>query len=214
MLFKNIILKLKFHKSTFKIKEELNIKISSNNFSALLRVIIKEKKMTVDLLNDLTKLNVIGFEFEDLKNMGDLSGYDFQIIKLKAFLENNTQTDLYIKMIRKDRIKESIFCYWSLLYDENFKNYEESEFTSVINKVRITETESEEHKHSVLLEIKENKWGILEYGSTIHLVKLEKYLNDKTIKKSESINEWKKYIEEGNQDVLFIGVVNKKKGSE
>lgn len=168
--------------------------------------------MTIDLLKDLTRLNIADLEFEDLKNMEDSSGYDFSIIKLKAIIENNidknTGMDIYMKMIRKDRIKESIFCYWSLLYDEMFKNYEESEFTSVINKVRITETESEDYKHSVLLQIKENKWGILEYGSTIHLVKFEKYLNDKTIKKSKLILEWKKYIENGNQDVLFIGVVN------
>ncbi len=189
--------------------------------------------MTIELFKDLTKLNIQDIEFEDLKNMGDSSGYDFSIIKLKATLiatdsknskktdekesikiesegnkNNNGQTDIYVKMIRKDRIKESIFCYWSLLYDEMFKHHEESEFTSIINKVRITETESEEYKHSVLLEIKENKWGILEYGSTIHLVKFEKYLNDATIKKAKIISEWKKYIEEGNQDVLFIGVVN------
>lgn len=168
--------------------------------------------MTIDLLKDLTRLNIADLEFEDLKNMEDSSGYDFSIIKLKAIIENNidknTGMDIYMKMIRKDRIKESIFCYWSLLYDEMFKNYEESEFTSVINKVRITETESEDYRHSVLLQIKENKWGILEYGSTIHLVKFEKYLNDKTIKKSKLILEWKKYIENGNQDVLFIGVVN------
>ena len=190
--------------------------------------------MTVDLLKDLTKLDITDFEFDDLKNMEYLSGYDFSIIKLKIFLNtlaqkdstitieksdenktySNSQTDLYIKIIRKDRIKESIFCYWSLLYDEKFKNYEESEFTSVINKVRITETESKEYKHSVLLEIKDNKWGILEHGTTIHLVKFEKYLNDETIKKSKLISDWKKYIEEGSQDVLFIGVVNKKKGSE
>lgn len=190
--------------------------------------------MTIELFKDLTKLNIQDIEFEDLKNMGDSSGYDFSIIKLKATLiakdssknnkktdekdgekaksesniSDNAQTYIYVKMIRKDRIKESIFCYWSLLYDEMFKNHEESEFTSIINKVRITETESEEYKHSVLLEIKENKWGILEYGSTIHLVKFEKYLNDTTIKKEKLITEWKKYIEEGNQDVLFIGVVN------
>ena len=134
-----------------------------------------------------------------------------EIIKLKAVLgDKNDLADLYIKMIRKDRIKESIFCYWSLLYDEKFKNYEESEFTSAINKVKITETESEEYKHSVLLEIKENKWGILECGSTIHLVKFTKYLNYEAIKKSKLISEWKKYIEEDNQDVLFIGIVNQK----
>ena len=174
--------------------------------------------MTIDLLKDLTKLNIKDFEFEDLKNIENLSEYDFSVIKLKAILENEpsknniengiNEKDLYIKIIRKDRIKESIFCYWSLLYDEKFKNYEESEFTSVINKVRITETESKEYKHSVLLQINENKWGVLEYGATIHLVKFEKYLTDNTIKKSKLIKEWKNYIEDGNQDVLFIGVVN------
>lgn len=169
--------------------------------------------MTINLIKDLTKLNIIDLEFEDLKNMDSITGYDFSLIKLKAILDNHTnkaqeETNIYIKIIRKDRIKESIFCYWNLLYDEKFKTYQQSEFTTVINKVRITETENEDYKHSVLLEIKENKWGILEYGSTIHLVKLEKYLNDKTIKKSKSTSEWKKYIEEGNEDVLFIAVIN------
>lgn len=166
--------------------------------------------MTIDLLKDLTNLNIKDFEFEDLKNMGDSTGYDFSTIKLKVHLKNinDEKADIYIRMIRKDRIKESIFCYWNLLYDEKFKTYEESEFTSVINKVRITETENETYKHSVLLEIKENKWGILQYGTTIHLVKLEKFLNDTTIIKSNLTNKWKNYLEDDNKDVLFIGVVN------
>lgn len=164
--------------------------------------------MTVDLLKDLTKLNIKDFEFEDLKNMGDSTGYDFSTIKLKVDLNDDKTADIYIRMIRKDRIKESIFCYWSLLYDEKFKTYEESDFTSVINKVKITETENETYKHSVLLEIKENKWGILEYGTTIHLVKLERFLKDSTIRKSSLTNNWKKYIEDNNEDVLFIGVVD------
>ena len=130
------------------------------------------------------------------------------LLKLKVDLNDDKTADIYIRMIRKDRIKESIFCYWSLLYDEKFKTYEESDFTSVINKVKITETENETYKHSVLLEIKENKWGILEYGTTIHLVKLERFLKDSTIRKSSLTNNWKKYIEDNNEDVLFIGVVD------
>ena len=168
--------------------------------------------MTISLLKDLTKLNIKDIEFEDLKNMRDSTGYDFSTIKLKAIVEiegiENSEIELYIKIIRKDRIKESIFCYWNLLYDEKFKGFEESEFATIINKVRITETECEEYKHSILLEIIENNFGVLEYGSTIHLVKLEKYLNGK--KTNTLIDEWKKYIEQGSKDVLFIGVINKK----
>lgn len=153
--------------------------------------------------------------------MGDSTGYDFCVIKLKIYFTNNNQreefsgeqtneeADFYIKTIRKDRIKESIFCYWNLLYDEKFKSYEESEFTSIISKVKITETENESYKHSVLLEILDNKWGILEHGTTIHLVKIAKYLYDKTIKKSNLTAEWKKYVEADNEDVLLIGIVHK-----
>lgn len=169
--------------------------------------------MTIDLLKDLTKLNIKDLEFEDFKNIGNSTGYDFLVIKLKVSIINNKkqnqEADLYIKMIRKDKIKESIFCYWSLLYEEKFKNFEESEFTSVINKVRITETENEKYKHSVLLEIKDNKWGILESGSTIHLVKFKNYLNDETIGKSNLTSEFKNCIDEKNDDVLFIGIVKK-----
>lgn len=170
--------------------------------------------MTINLLNNLTNLKITDLEFEDLKDIGNGAEYNFMIIKLKVLIGNQTSEsdcehkDLYIKMIRKDRIKESIFCYWTLLYEEMFKNHEKSEFTSIINKVRIKETENEENKHSVLLEIIENKWKVLEYGSTIHLVKLSKYLNNSKADKSEQIHQWKKYIDNENQDVLFVGIVN------
>ena len=115
-------------------------------------MILKNKETTVDLFKDLTRLDIKNIEFEDLKNMDTSSGYDFSVIKLKAIINDNNidkenantknEKEIYIRMIRKDRIKESIFCYWSLLYDEKFKDYEKSEFTSVINKVKITEIEN------------------------------------------------------------------------
>lgn len=176
--------------------------------------------MTIDLLNDVTKLKITDFEFEDLNNMDTTTGYDFTAIKLRVTIDitnlggadicdnNNITKHFFIKMIRKDRIKESIFCYWNLLYDEMFKRYEESEFTNIINKVRITEMESEQYKHSVLLQIKENKWGILENGSTIHLIKFTKYIDDRLSEEYTFAKEWKKYIEQENEDVLFIGIIN------
>lgn len=216
ILFKSIILIFPKNNNN-SIKEELNIKISSYDFSALFRVILKNKQMTINLLKDLTQLDIQHIEFEDFKKMDVSSGYDFSIIKLKAILGNGNKNlsdsvknekEIYIKTIRKDRIKESIFCYWSLLYDEKFKDFEESEFTSVINKVKITEIENQDYKHTVLLEINDNKWEVLKNGSTIQLVKFVKFLNSNTIKKSELTNEWKEFIDGENQDVLFIGIIN------
>ena len=165
--------------------------------------------MTIDLLRDLTDLDIKDIEFEDLKNMDELSGYDFQVIKLKAIINDiNIEKELYIKMIKKDRIKESIFCYWNLLYNERFKGYEKSEFMSVISKVKITEIVNQDYKHTVLLEINDNKWEVLKRGSTIQLVKFVKFLNSNTIEKSELTKEWSRFVDEENQDVLFVGVIN------
>lgn len=163
--------------------------------------------MTIDLLKEITKLNIMDFEFEKLNTMKTIEEYAFSIVKLVVTLKDKTKQDVYIKLIRKDKIKESIFCYWCLLYDEKFKEYEESEFTSIINKVRIVETESEECKHTVSLNIKDNKWGILEYGSNIHLVKFKKYLDEET--KNPYILKWKKYLSEDCSDVLFVATVKK-----
>ena len=33
------------------------------------------------------------------------------------------------------------------------------------------------------------------------------YLSDKSIKKTDSIERWKKYLNEDNQDVLFLGII-------
>lgn len=161
--------------------------------------------MTIDLLKEITKLDIVHFEFESLKNMETLEEYEFSILKLKAILKNKTKHDVYIKLIKKDKIKESIFCYWCLLYDEKFKLYQESEFTTIINKVRIIEKESEENKHTLSLNIKENKLGVLEYGSDIHLVKLRKYLEEEA--KNPNVLKWKRYLEDYNSDVLFVATV-------
>ena len=74
--------------------------------------------------------------------------------------------------------------------------------------MKITEIENQDYKHTILLEINDNKWEVLKDGSTIQLVKFFKFLNSNAIKKSELTNEWKKFVDEENQDVLFIGVIN------
>ena len=163
--------------------------------------------MTIDLLKEITKLDIKDYEFKKLKNMETIEEYAFSMLKLEVILNDKTKQDIYIKLIRKDRIKESIFCYWCLLYDEKFKEYKESEFTTIINKVKIIETESEECKHTVSLNIKENKWGILEYGSDIHLVKLRKYLEEET--NNTNVLKWKKYLSDDSSDVLFVATVKK-----
>lgn len=165
----------------------------------------QNKQMTIELLKKVTKLDIVDFEFKRLKTMENIEEYRFSIIKLQAILRDGTSREVYMKLVRKNRIKESIFCYWCLLYDEKFKGNQEKEYTTITNSVKIIERGSEEYKHTVSLNIEENQWGVLEYGSDIHLVKFQKFLEQE--KENTDISRWKRYLPDDSQDVLFVGVV-------
>lgn len=167
----------------------------------------QNKQMTIELLKKVTKLEIEDFEFERLKTMENIEEYRFSIIKLKAMLKGGSTKEIYLKLVRKTRIKESIFCYWCLLYDDKFKNKEEKEYSKVTNYVKIVERGSEEYKHTVSLNIEHNEWGILEYGSDIHLVKFKKFLDQEA--ENTCIQRWNRYLPDDSEDVLFVGIVNK-----
>ena len=38
--------------------------------------------------------------------------YGFSLIKIRTVLESGKKKELYIKMIKGGKVKESIFCYW------------------------------------------------------------------------------------------------------
>lgn len=192
----------------------MNIKLSSTNCETLSRVILMEqnKKMIIELLRKVTNLDIIDFEFEKLKTMENIEEYRFSIIKLKAVLKSKETEEIYIKLVKKNRIKESIFCYWCLLFDEKFKRNQEKEYSKITNNVKIIEKGSGDCKHTVSLNIEENQWGVLEYGSDIHLVKFQKFLKNQA--DNSCIQRWNRYLHEDSDDVLFIGVVKEDNNSE
>ena len=201
LLFKNNKI-LKFNS-----KGETNIKISSTNCETLSRVILMDqnKQMTIELLKKVAKLDIEDFVFKRLKTMENIEEYKFSIIILKVILRDGTSRDVYMKLVRKNRIKESIFCYWCLLYDEKFKGNQEKQYTTITNSVKIIERESEACKNTVSLNVEENQWGVLKYGSDIHLVKFQKFLEQE--KENDVISRWKNYLLDDSQDVLFVGIV-------
>ena len=40
-----------------------------------------------------------------------MSEYEFELIKVNAILETDEEVEMYLKMIKNNKIKESIFCY-------------------------------------------------------------------------------------------------------
>ena len=104
----------------------------------------------------------------------------------------NAKQEISIKIVKRGKIKESIFCYWSLLYEEYIKeNREEME---QIPKNTVISQEIE--KSSVILKFN----PFVDYYAKIDLIELEKL----PIKNKE-IERWVEDLKAKKEDILFIG---------
>lgn len=185
------------------------LKISSENSNMLKNILLEEKNapMINDLVSNVLGLKVKKISFKEIKKFETISEYEFALVKANCDLEMEDNVDIYFKVIKKDRIKESLFCYWCLLYEEQLRNTkEEMNMTTIINNVIISEVGMERYKNSVFLEIKDNDVDILKHGTEIHFIDFIKYI-EKHKSKENSLGEWIKYIDKDNEDILMIGVV-------
>lgn len=190
-------------------KEVDLIKVSSEDLINLKKVIKNEKNqdMVVNLVSEVLGLNVRSVKFDTIKKFENISEYEFSAIKVQCDLELEENVDVYFKIIKKDKIKESLFCYWCLLYEQALKeNKDKITMATLISKVLISEIGMERYKNSVFLEIKDNKTDILKYGTEVHFIDFIKYI-EKHKSNNNDLEKWLKYIDGNSKDIFMMGVV-------
>ena len=171
--------------------------------------ILEEKnEITKELFSRVLNLNVQKIKYDKTLDMDHITDYEFALSKIHAIVEKDGKignVDVYAKTIEHDRIKESIFCYWTLIYEEQFEGKTDIEMSSIMKKVSIEELKLEdEHKKSVFLKIQNNDLGILEHGTEMHFV--EEYMK-KYCQKKTSFDEWNKYLNIKDKEILLLSVI-------
>lgn len=158
------------------------------------------------ILNDLLQLEIKEIKYDKNVELNNISEYEFELVKLKAILESNEEVEMYFKMIKNTRIKESIFCYWCSIYEEEFLKSKELENIDIfINKVLISELDKSKYQKRIFLTIENNRTQILETGTEVNFIEIIDYINEQ---KSEK-NEYEKlyqYFDRESSDVLLVGI--------
>ena len=147
------------------------------------------KDIIKKLLEKIFKIEITNIQIEGTQHFESIIEYDFSLIKAKV-IYNNNKDEFFLRIIKGGKIKESIFCYWSFLYEEYIKN-KGKEYENTIQKAIITQIESEENISSLLLTIDSR----LNYCAEINLVELKKYIEKER---------WSKTLEMNDKDILFI----------
>ena len=152
------------------------------------------KDCVLELLEQILKQKIKDVEFEETKEYYTIAEYNFSLQKAKIFYSDGRQEEIYIKMIKGGKIKESIFCYWSLLYEEFLNNNLEAE--NAEKKAIITQVTSDNSSSCILLTINSK----LNYCAEINLIELKKFFE-----KNNKYERWLDEIGIKKEDILFIG---------
>ena len=100
----------------------------------------EENKILKQIFNDILKLNIKEIRYNKNIQLSNISEYEFELVKVNALLESGEDVEMYLKMIKNTRIKESIFCYWCSIYEEELMKAKETDNIDIlINKVLISE---------------------------------------------------------------------------
>ncbi len=180
-----------------KIKELIN---SEDNY------ILKE------ILNNVLNLNIDEIRYDKNIKLSNISEYEFELIKVKAKIKNEEEVEMYLKLIKNTRIKESIFCYWCSIYEEELMKSEELDNMDLIfNKVLISELDNCKYQKRIFLTIENNRTHILGMGTEVNFVEILEYIKNFANEKNE-YEKLYKYIEKESDDVLLVGVkINRSK---
>ena len=143
--------------------------------------------------------------FEKTLKLKNMSEYNFEVFKLKVVLQSKKEIEMYLKLVKKTKIKESVFCYWCLLYEEEIlNNQKEIKSNNYTNKVLISELEKKKYYQSIFLRIDNNISKLIDNGTEINFVDVKKYIIEKKLEK-----EYLEILECFNQDEdyeLLVGI--------
>jgi len=159
-----------------------------------------------EILNNVLKLEIKDIKYEKNLQLSNISEYEFELVKVILILESNEEIEMYLKMIKNSRIKESIFCYWCSIYEEELIKAKELENIDIfINKVLISELEKTKYQNRIFLSIENNQTRILETGTEVNFIEIIDYIKEQKNEK----NQYEKlfeYFDEQSEDVLLVGI--------
>ena len=165
-----------------------------------------ENHIIKQVLNNVLHLNIKEIKYDKNLKLSNISEYEFELIKVKAMLETDEEIEIYLKIIKNSRIKESIFCYWCTIYEEELmKEKELDKMDVIINKVAISELIKSRYQESIFLTIENNRTPILETGTEVSFIEIRDYIEDHREKNTE-LEKLYKYFEKESNDVLLVGI--------
>ena len=154
-----------------------------------------KKEIILKLLEKIYNKPIMNIEFEEIEEFNAIAEYNFSIKKANLIFSDSEKDEIYLKMIKGGKIKESIFCFWSLLYEEYIRSTQDKK-DNAVQKAIITQVTSDKNRSCILITLDEK----FNYCTEINLIELKKFF-----KENIEYERWLDNLEIKEEDILFIG---------
>lgn len=147
----------------------------------------------------------ININAKKVKYLGDvedkaLNEYEFRLNKFEVITSKNTLMDIYIRTADSGKIKESVYCYWNIIYEQEKTKFGKD--IAILKNIYIRELNIEKYKKEISLEIDDNEKNILKNGTQICFIEIENYLRENNQKL-----EYSEYLTKFSNLNLFIAKI-------
>ena len=164
----------------------------------------EDKNIIKEILNNILKLNIKEIRYDKNIQLANILEYEFELIKVKAILLNGEEVEMYLKMIKDSKIKESIFCYWCTIYEEELL-LKEKDIECIVNKVSISDLTKTKYQKRVFLNIENNTTSILETGTEVNFIEILDYIEQMKNDRNQ-FERLTKYFKEEEDYILLVGI--------
>ena len=165
------------------------------------------KNILIKFINKVTDLELKDIIFSGIERFKSIVEYDFYIINLVGIIGKNKTKNMFIKIIKKGKIKESLFCICDLAYEKYFNVYKApKEKVIKSKKITIFEDESTKHFNKVVVNLVEPNLNKKKLNIEIYFIEISKILEQTNNIKKKG---WEKYIDINPMDIIIVGVKNK-----
>ena len=144
--------------------------------------------------------------FNNIEVFTSIAEYDFYLVNVEGVTNNNLKYELFFKVVKKGKIKESLFCIGDLAYEKYFSNFNSKEDLNKNKKITILEErECIKDINKVSINLFENSMKKENFNIEINFIKIssiiEKYKKNKW-------KGWEEIFELNHEDILLIGKKN------
>jgi hypothetical protein len=166
----------------------------------------ENKNLIINLLYKMLNIKFCDITFNGLEEFKSIEEYDFYLINFIGTTQDGTKKEVFIRRIKKGKIRESLFCICYLTYEKYFNN-NSKEIVKKLNKITISEEkEKQNHINKVCVNLLEEANKRESINMEINFIEVSSIIEQ--IKKIKEKG-WEKYIEINPKDILIVGVTNK-----